>query len=131
MADAVMFVDGPEFVLVLPQLDTDGNILTKFKKNPTSGLGGDAITRNVYRRSVGLTDGRRPVRKAPLDYVQKSYYYQKGPSKGPSNLDSRYPSMPEPAGGLGGPLVPRPTGISSNTCPGNSNIPEYAYNITC
>ena len=37
--------------------------------------------------------------------------------------------MPEPTGGLGGPLVPRPTGIlSSNTCPGNSNIPEYAYN---
>ena len=49
-----------------------------------------------------------------------------------SNLDSRYPSMPEPTGGLGGPLVPRPTGIlGSNTCPGNSNIPEYAYNITC
>ena len=54
--------------------------------------------------------------------------------KGPSNLDSRYPSMPEPTGGLegGGGLVPRPTGIlSSNTCPGNSNFPEYAYNITC
>ena len=46
--------------------------------------------------------------------------------------DSRYPSVPEPTGGLGGPLVPRPTGIlSSNTCPGNSNIPEYAYNIRC
>ena len=40
--------------------------------------------------------------------------------------------MPGPTGCLGGPLVPRPTGIlSSNTCPGNSNIPEYAYNITC
>ena len=49
---------------------------------------------------------------------------------GPSNLDSRYPSMPEPTGGLGGLLVPRPTGIlSSNICPGNSNIPEYAYHM--
>ena len=27
-----MFVDGPEFLLVLTQLDTEGNILTKFKK---------------------------------------------------------------------------------------------------
>ena len=28
-----MFVDGPEFFLVLAQLDTEGNILTKLKKN--------------------------------------------------------------------------------------------------
>ena len=35
-----------------PKLDTEGNILTKLKKNPTSGLGGDAITRNVHRRTV-------------------------------------------------------------------------------
>ena len=56
---AAMFVDGPEFCLVLAQLDTEGNILTKFQNNPTSGLGGDAITRNVYRRTVGRTDGRR------------------------------------------------------------------------
>ena len=27
-----MFVDGPGFVLVLAQLDTEGNILTKLKK---------------------------------------------------------------------------------------------------
>ena len=27
-----MFVDGPEFFLVLAQLDIEGNILTKFKK---------------------------------------------------------------------------------------------------
>ena len=27
-----MFVDGPEFFLVLAQLGTEGNILTKFKK---------------------------------------------------------------------------------------------------
>ena len=27
-----MFVDGPEFVLVLAQQDIEGNILTKFKK---------------------------------------------------------------------------------------------------
>ena len=30
---AAKFVDGPEFFLVLVQLDTEGNILTKFKKN--------------------------------------------------------------------------------------------------
>ena len=76
MADGAMFVDGPEFFLVLAQLDTEGNILTKLQTNPTSGLGGDAITRNVYRRTVGR-DRRTPesfqtVRKAPLDYIQKS-----------------------------------------------------------
>ena len=27
-----MFVDGPEFFLVLAQLDTEGNILTEFQK---------------------------------------------------------------------------------------------------
>ena len=27
-----MFVDGPEFFLILAQQDTEGNILTKFKK---------------------------------------------------------------------------------------------------
>ena len=53
-----MFVDGPEFFLVLAQLDTEENILTKLKKNPTSSLGGDAITRNVYRWTVGRTDAR-------------------------------------------------------------------------
>ena len=53
-------------------------------------------------------------------------------SKGPSNLAIHYLSMPEPTDGLEGSLVPGPTGIlSSNTCPGNSNIPEYTYNITC
>ena len=54
---AAMFVDGPEFFLVLAQLDIEENILiTKFHNNPTSGLGGDAITRNVYRRTIGRTD---------------------------------------------------------------------------
>ena len=110
-----MFVSGPEFFLVLAQLDTKGNILTKFQNNPTSGLGGDAITRNVYRRTVGRTpESSQTVRKAPLDYFQKSLLYQKGPSKGPPNLDSRYPSMPEPTGDLGGPLVSRHTGILSS-----------------
>ena len=56
-----MFVDGPEFFLVLAQLGTEGNILTKFQKNPTSGPGGDAITRYVYRRTVGRTDGLTDV----------------------------------------------------------------------
>ena len=32
MATAAMFVDGSEFVLVLAQLDAEGNNLTKFKK---------------------------------------------------------------------------------------------------
>ena len=68
-----MFVDGPEFFLVRAQLDTEGNILAKFNKNPTSGLGGDAITRNVYRRTVGRTEqtleSTQTVRKAPLDYI--------------------------------------------------------------
>ena len=36
--------------LDVAQLDTEGNILTKIK-NPFSGLGGDAIKRNVYRRT--------------------------------------------------------------------------------
>ena len=59
-----MFVVGPEFFLVLAQLGTEGNILTKFQKHPTSGLGGDAITRYVYRRTVGRTDGQTfPDRK--------------------------------------------------------------------
>ena len=31
---AAMFVDGPEFFLVLAQQDTEGNILTKFKIRP-------------------------------------------------------------------------------------------------
>ena len=57
---AATFVDGPEFFLVLAQQDTVRNILTKFKKK-TSSIGGDAITKNVYRRTVGRTDGRRRV----------------------------------------------------------------------
>ena len=58
---AAMCVDGPEFFFVCAQLDTKGNILTKFQKHPTSGLGGDAVTKNVYRRTVGLTDARQRV----------------------------------------------------------------------
>ena len=70
----------------------------------------------------GQTDaGEFPYRKkssfGPLDYVYNIYI------KGPSNLDSRYPSMPEPTVGLGDPLVPRSTDIlSSNTCPGHSGV---------
>ena len=55
-----MFVDGPEFFLVLAQLDTEGNSV-QVLKNSTSGLVGDAITRNVYRRTVGRKDGHRRV----------------------------------------------------------------------
>ena len=32
------------------------------KENPPSGLGGDAITRNVYRLTDRWTDGRTPTR---------------------------------------------------------------------
>ena len=85
----------------------------------------------------GLLDGQTnagefPDRKKSSSglRLEELILKKKVPSKGPSNLDRRYPSMPEPTGGSGG--LPRPTYIlSSNTCPGNSNIPEYAYNITC
>ena len=40
-----MFIDGPEFVLVHAQLDTEGNIPVKFQTNPTSYLGGESIKR--------------------------------------------------------------------------------------
>ena len=56
-----MFVTGPECFLVLAQLDTKGNISSKFKKNPTNGLVGDAITRNVYRRTP---ESSQTIRKA-------------------------------------------------------------------
>ena len=42
-------------------VDNEGNILTKFKKYPTGGLGGGAITRNVYRRTIGRRVGGRRV----------------------------------------------------------------------
>ena len=45
-----MFVDGPEFFLVLAQFDIERNILTKFqKKNLPGGLGGDAMTRKCLQ----------------------------------------------------------------------------------
>ena len=64
------------------------------KKNPTSGLGEDAITINVYRRTVGRTDGRRRVprlKKKKLLWTTSTRANNiKRPSIGPSNLDSRY-----------------------------------------
>ena len=60
---AVKFVDGPEFCLVLAQLDAEGNILTKFQNNPTSGLGGDAITKNVYSWTEQTDAGEFPDRQ--------------------------------------------------------------------
>ena len=110
------------------QLGTEGNILTKLKKKSDQWSWRRCDNKKCLQTDRRTPDSSQTVRKSPLDYVQKSWWYQKGPS----NLDSRYPTMPEPTGGLGGPLVPRPTGkLSSNTCPGNSNIPEYACNITC
>ena len=50
--------------VVLAQLDIEGNILTIFKKNPLSGLGGNAITRNVYRQTYGRTDRSDPNYKS-------------------------------------------------------------------
>ena len=73
----------------------------------------------------GQTDaGEFPDRKKSSSGLHpEELMISKRPSKGPSNLDSRHPSMPEPTGGLGGHLVPRTTEIlSSNTCSGNSNI---------
>ena len=75
----------------------------------------------------GLLDGQTDAGEFPDGKkgssglrLEELMIYKKVPSKGPSNLDRRYPAMP------------RPTYIiSSNTCLGNSNIPEYAYNITC
>ena len=70
---AVMFVDGPEFCLVPAQLDAEGNILTKFQDNPTSGLAGDAITKMfTVGRNRRTPESSQAVRKVPLDYVQKS-----------------------------------------------------------
>ena len=53
--------------MVLAQLDTEVNILTMFQKHPTSGIGGDAITRNVYRRKFGRTDERHLEVSSDLD----------------------------------------------------------------
>ena len=64
------------------------NILTKFQKNPTSGLGREMFT---DRQLDGQTDaGEFPRRKKSSSGLQELI-------------------MPEPTGGLGGPLVPRPT----------------------
>ena len=71
-------------------------------------------------RLDGQTDAREfPDRMKSFSGLRpEELMISKSASKGPSNLDSRYPSMPEPTSGLGGPLVPRPTGkLSSNTCP--------------
>ena len=64
-----MFVDGPELFSVLAQFDIERNILTKFKKHPPSGLGGDAITRKCLQ-IYGKTDRRTNRRRR--DPPQKS-----------------------------------------------------------
>ena len=123
-----MFVDGLEFFLLLAQLDTEGNILIKFKKTSDQWYWRRCDNKKCLQAD-SWTDRRTP--ESSQIVRRRVNNIKKGLLKGSSNLDSRYPSMPEPTGGLVGPLVPRPTGIlSSNTCPGNSNIPEYAYNIT-
>ena len=65
---AAMFVDGLEFFLVLAKLDTEGNILTKFQKHPTSGLGGDA--------TVGLTPESSQTQRKALKYVQNEIAFK-------------------------------------------------------
>ena len=67
----------------------------------------------------GLLDGQTDAGEFPdrkksssglrLEELLIYIYKKKVPLKGPSNLDRRYPSMPEPTGGLGG--LPRPTYI--------------------
>ena len=83
-----MFIDGPEFVLVHAQLDSEGNILVKFQTNPTSGFGGESITRNVSRRTVGGTEGRRRVpdrKKSSSQWTtfRKADNIKKSPQNGP------------------------------------------------
>ena len=53
----------------------------------------------------GQTDGGEfPDRKKSSSGLRpEELIISKGPSEGPANLDSRYPSMPEPTGGLGAP----------------------------
>ena len=41
------FVNGPEFLLALAQLDNDTNTITKFQSNPFGGFQGDMITRKI------------------------------------------------------------------------------------
>ena len=72
-----MFVDGPEFFLVLAQLGTKGNILTKFKKQSDqwSWKGCDnkkCLQTNSWTDRRGNAGEFPDRKKAPLDYVQKS-----------------------------------------------------------
>ena len=86
----------------------------------------------IERLLDGQTDaGEFPDRKKSSSGLRlEDLIIYKSALKRALKLDRRYPSMPEPTGGLGG--LPRPTYIiSSNTFLGNSNIPEYAYDITC
>ena len=73
MADGGPVFYGPEFVLILVQLDTEGNILTKFKKSPTSGLGGDNSWTD--RRTL---ENSQSVRKAAS---RRANNIKKGPQK--------------------------------------------------
>ena len=57
MADGVHVCRRTGIFSVLAQLDIDGNILTQvLKKNPPSGLGGDAISKTCLQTD-GRTDG--------------------------------------------------------------------------
>ena len=77
-----MFVDGPECFLLPAQLDTEGNILTKFQKYSISGLGGDAITRMFTDGQLdGQTDaGDFTDRKKTTS--RRANNFKKGPQKG-------------------------------------------------
>ena len=59
----------------------------------------------------GQTDaGEFPDRKKSSSGLrpEELIISKKGPQLGPSNLDRRYPSIPEATGGLGAPLGPSP-----------------------
>ena len=57
---AALFVDGPEFFLILAQLDTEGNILTKFKKKSDHWSWRRCDNKKCLQTD-SWTDGRRRV----------------------------------------------------------------------
>ena len=65
-----MFFDRSDIFLVLAQLDIEGNIVTKMKKNPTSGLGRDAIT----SLSMGNFTKSEPGTKRPDLSTDRSFF---------------------------------------------------------
>ena len=55
------------FLFVLAQLDIERNTLTKFLKQPLSGLGGDAVYRQTDGRKDGWTDIQMDAGETPSE----------------------------------------------------------------